>query len=78
MNIMFLKINPEKTEIILFHLQSHKEQVIIRGSLIEDQCIRYSKSVKNVGVLLDYKLSELLQDDQRHWENSKRSLTEAY
>ena len=57
MNIMFLKINPEKTEIILFHLQSHKEKVIIRGSLIEDQCIRYSKSVKNVGVWLDEHLT---------------------
>ena len=57
MNMMFLKINPEKTEIILFHLKSHQEQVIIRGSLIGDQCIRYSEAVKNVGVWLDHQLN---------------------
>ena len=53
MNAMFLKINPEKTEIILFHLKAMKEQVIIRGTLIEGQCIRYSTAVKNVDVWLD-------------------------
>lgn len=53
MNIQFLKINPEKTDIILFHLKTLEQQITIRGTLIEDQCIRYSKAVKNVGVWLD-------------------------
>ena len=57
MNIMFLKINPEKTEIILFHLKSDQQHVIIRGSFIGDQCIRYSRAVKNVGVWLDEHLN---------------------
>ena len=53
MNTMFLKINPEKTEIIMFHLKNDHQQMIIRGSIIGDQCIRYSTAVKNVGVWLD-------------------------
>ena len=57
MNTMFLKINPEKTEIIFFHMKSDQQQVIIRGTLIGDQCIRYSKAVKNVGVWLDEHLN---------------------
>ena len=57
MNTQFLKINPEKTEIILFHLKTLEQQIIIRGTLIEDQCIRYSKAVKNVGVWLDEHLN---------------------
>ena len=48
MNTMFLKINPEKTEIIMFHLKNDHQQMIIRGSIIGDQCIRYSTAVKNV------------------------------
>ena len=55
--MMFFKINPEKTEIIMFHIKSHQEQVIIRGSLTGDQCIMYSEAAKNVGVWLDNKLN---------------------
>ena len=55
--MLFMKINPEKTEIVLFHIKSHQVQVIIRGSLTGDQCIRYSEAVKNVGVWLDDKLN---------------------
>lgn len=53
MNINFLKINADKTEILLLFPESLSNKVIIRGVLYEDQCIRFSKDVKNVGVWLD-------------------------
>ena len=56
MNEHFLKINPDKTEIILFHPKSLKNDVVIRGTTIEGQCIRFSREVKNVGVWLDENL----------------------
>ena len=53
MNAQFLKINPDKTEIILFHPDWMKSQVIIGGTMIGGECIRFSQLVKNVGVWLD-------------------------
>ena len=55
-NSMFLKINPDKTEIILFYPKSLEDRVIIRGTLVGKDCIRYSREVKNVGVWLDSNL----------------------
>ena len=57
MNAMSLKINPDKTEIILFHPKSMKDRVIIGGTMIDGECIRFSKEVKNVGVWLDCNLN---------------------
>ena len=57
MNVHFLKINPDKTEILFLHPKSLKSAVIIRGTFIEGQCIRFSKEVKNVGVWLDENLN---------------------
>jgi hypothetical protein len=54
---MCLKINPDKTEIILFHPEILHNQVIVRGTFIGKECIRFSKEVKNVGVWLDEQLS---------------------
>ena len=53
MNWMFMKINPEKTEIVLFYPKALEDKVIIHGTIVDDKCIRYSKVVKNVGVWLD-------------------------
>ena len=54
MNFMSLKINPDKTEILLLYPKSMERDVIIRGSIIKDQqCIRFSEVVKNVGVWVD-------------------------
>ena len=57
MNLMFLKINPDKTEIIIFHPKTLKDNVIIKGTFVGDQCIRFSTEVKNVGVWLDEQLN---------------------
>ena len=57
MNLMFMKINPDKTEIVLFHPKSLHGRVVIKGTFIGDQCIRFSTEVKNVGVWLDEQLN---------------------
>ena len=57
MNSLFLKINPDKTEIIIFYPKSLKHKVFIRGTFFNGQCVRFSSEVKNVGVWLDEELS---------------------
>ena len=53
----FMKINPEKTELLLLYPSSLSKAVKIRGVLFEDQCIRFSRQVKNVGVWIDCNLT---------------------
>ena len=53
----FMKINPEKTELMLLYPSSLSREVIIKGVLLEDQCIRFSEKVKNVGVWIDCNLT---------------------
>jgi hypothetical protein len=55
-NDHFMKINPDKTEILLLCPSSMNNEVIIRGVIYEEQCIRFSTEVKNVGVWLDRNL----------------------
>ena len=56
-NEHFMKINPGKTDMMLFRPPSLNNEVVINGILFDDQCIRFSDSVKNVGVVLDKNLS---------------------
>ena len=56
MTRQFMKVNPDKTEMILFHPKSLQNEVIIGGTFIGEECIRFSKVVKNVGVYLDNNL----------------------
>ena len=53
----FMKINPDKTEILLLRPPSLIKEVIINGIIFDDQCIRFSEKVKNVGFVLDKNLS---------------------
>ena len=57
MNSQFLKINPDKTEILLLYPKHLDEHTIIRGTIIGNQCIRFSNVVKNVGLWLDKNLN---------------------
>ena len=57
MNAHFLKINPDKTELLMFHPKALHEKIIIKGTNIGNECIRLSSSVKNVGVWLDENLN---------------------
>ena len=54
---LFMKINPDKTELMLCRPPSLNSEVIINGMIYDDQCIRFSDSVKNVGVNLDCNLT---------------------
>ena len=53
----FLKINPNKTEIIFFSPPSMKSVPTIQGVFVNDSCIRFSTSVKLLGVCFDSALS---------------------
>ena len=56
-NGFFMKINLDKTEILLLCPPSSlNSEIIIRGIIYNDQCIRFSSEVKNVGVILDQNL----------------------
>ena len=57
MNNYFLKINPSKTEIILFSSPSMKSTPKIQGIFVNDGCIRFSESVKVLGVQFDSSLT---------------------
>lgn len=54
MKANYLKVNPDKTEIMLFH--PHNVNTV-SGLFLENKCIRFSKIVKNVGVKLDQHLT---------------------
>ena len=54
--IHFLKINPDKTELLLLYPPSLNKEVLIKGVVFEEECIRFSEYVKNVGVTLDKNL----------------------
>ena len=54
MNHFFLKINPDKTEIILFIPQSLRHHPTINGTFFSNgTCIRFSNTATNLGVKLD-------------------------
>ena len=57
MNEHFLKINPDKTEILLLYPKELEERVVIKGTFVNGECIRFSDDVKNVGVWLDKNMS---------------------
>ena len=56
-NMHFMKINPDKTEILMMYPSSLNKEVIIRGVIYEGECIRFSNEVKNVGLWLDKNLN---------------------
>lgn len=56
-NAHYMKINPDKTEILLLCPSSLNKEIIIKGIIYDGQCIRFSNEVKNVGVWLDRNLN---------------------
>ena len=57
METHFLKINPSKTEVILFQPPGSASTPVIRGICLGESCIRFSKTVKLLGVHLDESMS---------------------
>ena len=61
MNCFFLKLNQQKTKIMVFAPKRLKKLIKVNGLLLENECIRFPSVAKNLGVLLD---SELTFKDQ--------------
>ena len=57
MNEYFLCLNQVKTKILVIAPPSIQPEIIIRGVFIQGICIRFVKSAKNLGVVLDNELS---------------------
>ena len=53
MNEYFLKLNKSKTKILVLGPPSVLSSIIIQGSFMENECIRFVSSAKNLGVWLD-------------------------
>ena len=52
-----MKINLDKTEILFLCPPAWNEEVLIKGVIFENQCIRFSEFVKNVDVRVDMNLT---------------------
>ena len=57
MNEYFLRLNEDKTKILVIAPHSVQREIIIRGVFINNNCIRFADSAKNLGVILDSELS---------------------
>ena len=57
MNEYFLCLNTSKTKILIIVPPSLRNEIIIQGTFINDKCIRFVRSAKNLGVTLDSELS---------------------
>ena len=57
MNAHFLKLNPDKTEIICFLPPNINESRIIHGVFFDGDCVRFSNSAQNLGFTVDNQLN---------------------
>ena len=57
MNEYFLCLNQSKTKILVIAPPSLQPEIIIRGVFLENTCIRFVDSAKNLGIVLDNVLS---------------------
>ena len=53
----FLCLNQSKTKILVVAPPAVKEKILVQGVLLDDSCIRFVDSAKNLGVILDNVLS---------------------
>ena len=53
----FLKLNSDKTQIMIVAPEGILEDILIKGTFINGKCIRFVKSAKNLGVYIDSNLS---------------------
>ena len=57
MNEYFLCLNQSKTKILVIAPPSLQPEIIVRGVFLENTCIRFVDSAKNLGIVLDNLLS---------------------
>ena len=53
MNEHFLCLNQSKTKILIVAPPSIQAEIVISGVLLENSCIRFVESAKNLGVIID-------------------------
>ena len=53
----FLCLNETKTKILVVAPPGVKEQILVGGVILDNSCIRFVESAKNLGVILDDVLS---------------------
>ena len=57
MNSSFLRLNSSKTKILIIIPPALRKTVIIQGTFINETCVRFVYSAKNLGIVLDDELS---------------------
>ena len=57
MNSFFLRLNASKTKILIINPPSLRNDIIIKGTFIDNTCIRFDKSAKNLGITIDRELT---------------------
>lgn len=57
MNHFFLRLNSAKTKILVFIPPNIRNEIKIEGTYINNECVRFVHSSKNLGVILDDELS---------------------
>ena len=57
MNDFFLCLNPRKTKILIIKPPSLNDSIILNGTYISNNCIRFVKQAKNLGIIIDESLS---------------------
>ena len=53
MNDHFLRLNPDKTKIIVIAPPSIKKDILVGGMFVNKECIRFVDNAKNLGFTLD-------------------------
>ena len=57
MNDYFLKLNEDKTKILVIAPPSIQKEIYVGGVLLNNGCIRFDECAKNLGILIDDELS---------------------
>ena len=57
MSCFFLKLNAAKSQLIVFSTDNLKRNISLNGTFINSSCVKFCNTVKNLGVLLDQKLT---------------------
>ena len=57
MSCFFLKLNAAKSQLIVFSTDNLKKNISLNGTFINSSCVKFCNTVKNLGVLLDQKLT---------------------
>ena len=57
MKEFFLKLNASKTKLLVICSPSVRNEIIIKGTIIDEKCVRFVRSAKNLGIIVDDELN---------------------